>query len=86
MAWKFWQLMIMKQLYRQLVTMVTQAVCLRITDEASLRSIGIEEMDTVIVAMGENIAQSILITALLKKSFRLKRLSREPSAKFIKKF
>ena len=31
------------------------------------QSIGIEEMDTVIVAMGENFAQSILITALLKK-------------------
>ena len=46
---------------------VTQAICMRVTDEASLRSIGIEEMDTVIVAMGENFAQSILITALLKK-------------------
>src|SRR3990167_2221618 len=46
---------------------VTQAICMRVSDEASLRSIGIEEMDTVIVAMGENFAQSILITALLKK-------------------
>src|SRR5258706_11709393 len=47
--------------------LVTQAVCMRVTDEASLRSIGAEEMDTVIVATGENFAQSILITALLKK-------------------
>src|SRR5258708_31486400 len=31
------------------------------------RSVGVDEMDTVIVAMGENFAQSILITALLKK-------------------
>lgn len=46
---------------------VTQAVCMRVTDEASLRSIGVDEMETVIVAMGENFAQSILITALLKK-------------------
>lgn len=53
---------------------VTQAVCIRITDEASLRSIGMDEMDTVIVAMGENIAQSILITALLKKRLQIKKV------------
>jgi trk system potassium uptake protein len=46
---------------------ITQAVCMRVTDEASLRSIGVDEMETVIVATGENFAQSILITALLKK-------------------
>lgn len=50
---------------------VTQAVCMRVTDENSLRSIGIDEMDTVIVAMGENFAQSILITALLKKRLNI---------------
>ncbi len=53
---------------------VAQAVCMRITDEESLRSIGIEQMDTVIVAMGENIAQSILITALLKKKLKIKKV------------
>ncbi len=46
---------------------VTQAVCMRVTDEVSLQSIGVEEMDVAIVAMGENFAQSILVTALLKK-------------------
>jgi trk system potassium uptake protein len=46
---------------------ITQAVCLRIGDEDALISLGAEEMDVVIVAMGENFAQSILITALLKK-------------------
>jgi len=46
---------------------VTQAVCMRVTDEESLSSIGIEEIQTAIVATGENFAQSILITALLKK-------------------
>ncbi len=45
---------------------VTHAVCMRVTDEDGLRSIGINEMDTAIVAMGENFAQSILVTALLK--------------------
>lgn len=50
---------------------ITQAICLRIHDESSLRSIGVEEMDTVIVAMGENFAQSILVTALLKKRLQV---------------
>lgn len=50
---------------------VTQAVCLKITNEESLKSIGIEEMDTVIVAMGENFEQSILITAHLKQRLKI---------------
>jgi len=53
---------------------VTQAICMRVTDEASMRSIGIDEMDTVIVAMGENFAQSILITALLKKKLNINKV------------
>ena len=50
---------------------VTQAICMRVTDEDSLRSIGVDEMDTVIVAMGENFAQSILVTALLKQRLKI---------------
>jgi len=46
---------------------VTHAICTHITDEQSLYNIGVEEMDAVIVAMGEAFAQTILITALLKK-------------------
>lgn len=46
---------------------VTHAVCMRVTDENSLKAIGIDQIDTAIVATGENFAQSILITALLKK-------------------
>jgi len=53
---------------------VTHAVCMRVTDEASLRSIGVDEMDTVIVATGENFAQSVLITALLKKRLNTQRV------------
>jgi trk system potassium uptake protein len=45
---------------------VAHAICMRVTDEEALRSIGVDEMGTVIVAMGENFAQSILVTALLK--------------------
>ncbi len=50
---------------------VTQAICMRIIDEDSLRTIGAEEMNTVIVAMGENFAQSILVTALLKHRLKV---------------
>ena len=50
---------------------VTQAICMRVTDEDSLRNIGVEDIDTVIVAMGENFSQSILITALLKQKLRI---------------
>ncbi len=53
---------------------VTQAICINITDENSLISIGVEDMDVVIVAMGENFAQSILITTLLKKKLNVKRV------------
>jgi trk system potassium uptake protein TrkA len=50
---------------------VTHAICMRVSDEAALRSIGVEEMDTVIVAMGENFAESILVTALLKQRLQV---------------
>jgi trk system potassium uptake protein len=53
---------------------VTQAVCTKITNEEGLRNLGVEEMDIVIVAMGENFAQSILITALLKKRLKVDRV------------
>ena len=53
---------------------VTHAVCLRVTDENSLKTIGVDEMDTVIVATGENFAQAILITALLKKRLNVPRV------------
>ena len=50
---------------------VTQAVCMRIRDEESLRSIGVDDIDTVIVAMGENFSQSILVAALLKNRLKI---------------
>jgi trk system potassium uptake protein TrkA len=53
---------------------VTQAICMRVTNEESLRSIGMDEIETVIVAMGENFAQSILVTALLKKRLGVPRV------------
>lgn len=49
---------------------VAHAITMKITDEASLRSIGVDEIDTVIVAMGEDTSESILLTALLKKHLK----------------
>jgi len=50
--------------------LVAHAIVIDVTDEASLRSVGVDEFDTVIVAMGEDTSQSILITALLKKHLK----------------
>jgi trk system potassium uptake protein len=50
---------------------VTQAVCIRIRDVESLKSVGIDDMDTVVVAMGENFAQSILVSALCKHRLKI---------------
>jgi len=49
---------------------ITQPICMKINDEEDLKSIGADEMDTVIVAMGD-FAQSILITALLKRKLNV---------------
>ncbi|MBA2307589.1 TrkA family potassium uptake protein [Candidatus Dependentiae bacterium] len=51
---------------------VSQSICMRVSDEESLRSIGAEDMDVIVVAMGENFAQSILVTALLKHRLHVK--------------
>jgi trk system potassium uptake protein len=53
---------------------VSQAVCVRITDEDDLRNIGVADFDVVIVAMGENFAESILVTALLKQNLKIGRV------------
>lgn len=50
---------------------VTQAICANVTDVATLIQIGIEDIQTVIVAVGEDFAQSTLITALLKKELQV---------------
>jgi len=49
---------------------VAHAITMKVKDEASLRSVGVDEIDTVIVAMGENTSETILITALLKKHLK----------------
>lgn len=49
---------------------VTQAICTEIIDASTLEAIGIDEIDIIIIAIGENIAQSILIAAIIKKRFQ----------------
>jgi len=49
---------------------VAHAITMKVKDETSLRSVGVDEIDTVIVAMGENTSETILITALLKKHLK----------------
>lgn len=46
---------------------VTHAVCMDATDERALRSMGLKEMDAIIVAIGENFESSINTTALLQE-------------------
>jgi len=44
-----------------------QAICVEIEDEATLEALGIDEMDVIVIGIGENFAQSMLIAAILKK-------------------
>lgn len=46
---------------------VTHAVCLDVTEERSLRSITISDVDVAIVAIGDNVEKSILAVAMLRK-------------------
>lgn len=46
---------------------VTHAVCLDVTDEAALVESGLLACDLVVVAIGEDLGSSILVTALLRK-------------------
>lgn len=47
--------------------LVTQAVLLDATDESSLANAPFDDVDVAVVAIGDNIASSILTTALLKR-------------------
>lgn len=53
---------------------VTQAICAEIKDEESMLALGVEGVETVIIAIGEDFAQSTLLTALLKKIIKAPRV------------
>jgi trk system potassium uptake protein TrkA len=57
----------------QIKDQVTQAICLDSTDERALRSLALQDMDAVVMAIGEGIEASILTTALLKR-LRVKKI------------
>lgn len=44
-----------------------QAICVTVHDEPTLEAIGVDEMDVIIIAIGENFSESILIAAILKR-------------------
>ncbi|MGB9771535.1 MAG: potassium channel family protein [Candidatus Kapaibacteriota bacterium] len=46
---------------------VAHAVCMNATDERALRSLGLKDMDAVIVAIGEGFESSVLTTAILQE-------------------
>ncbi|TDJ03665.1 MAG: TrkA family potassium uptake protein [Deltaproteobacteria bacterium] len=46
---------------------VTHAVALDVTNERSLRSVNISDVDVAVVAIGDNIANSIMAVAMLRK-------------------
>jgi len=46
---------------------VTHAVALNVTDERSLRSVNISDVDAAVVAIGDNIEMSIMAVAMLRK-------------------
>lgn len=53
---------------------VFQAICMEVVDEDSLAYLELEEMDAIIVAIGEHFDQSILITAILKQHLKKSRI------------
>jgi len=46
---------------------VTHAIALNVTDERSLRSVNISDVDVAVVAIGDNIEMSIMSVAMLRK-------------------
>lgn len=56
-----------KEKVQNISSLVTQAVQIDATDEKVLRTIGIKDMDVVIIAIGKNLEASILVTLILKE-------------------
>jgi trk system potassium uptake protein len=56
-----------EKVIEELKDRVTAAIIMDATDEYSVKQLGLENMDAVILAMGSNIQESILTSAILKK-------------------
>ena len=50
---------------------VNHVICLKINDEESLKMIDVENMDVVVIAIGNNFEDSVMIAALLKRKFNV---------------
>lgn len=46
---------------------VSHAICIDVTQERSLRAVNISEVDTAVVAIGDNVEMSIMAVAMLRK-------------------
>lgn len=52
--------------------LVTDVLCMKVIDEKSLLEANIENMDIVIIAMGDSFEETVMIAALLKRKFNIK--------------
>ena len=50
---------------------VTQAICIDIDNEEALKTVGVDEMDTVIICLGKNFEDAILLTRLVKEKLKV---------------
>ncbi len=58
----------------EISNVVNHAVQLNATNESSLKEIGMEDVDIAVVAVGEDIASSILICSYLKNDLKIKKV------------
>ena len=50
---------------------VSQALIIHAIDERTLRDLGIDEVSTVVIALGKHFAESVLLTRILKKKLEI---------------
>ncbi len=55
------------ELVERIKDRVSHAICLDVTQEKSLRAVNISDVDTAVVAIGDNIEMSIMAVAMLRK-------------------
>lgn len=53
---------------------VTHALCMHVSNQDGLIAAGLPDVDTAIVAIGQDFAHAVLITALLKKKIGIKQV------------
>lgn len=53
---------------------VTQAICIDIDNEEALKTVGVDEMDTVIICLGKNFEDATLLTRLIKNKLKIPRV------------